>query len=497
MSEIISHWIDGALDASEAARYGEVHDPSQGRVTAQVALADDDAVDRAVQAARTAYPAWRDLSLGRRQQAMFRLKVLLEDHAEEVAAAITAQHGKTLDDALGEVARGLEVVEFACGLPHLLKGRFSENVSTDIDTYSIRQPLGVVAGITPFNFPAMVPLWMFPMALACGNTFVLKPSEKDPGAAMVLARLVTEAGFPPGVFNVLHGDKEAVNGLLDHPEVDAISFVGSTPVAKHIYETGTHNGKRVQALGGAKNHLVVMPDADLELAADALTSAAYGSAGERCMAISVAVAVGGVGDELRDLIASRAKGLKVGAGLEDDVDMGPLVTVEHRDKVASYIEAGRDAGADLVVDGSSLRVADHEDGYFFGPTLFDQVTPEMPVYTDEIFGPVLSMVRVGTLKDAIDLINANPYGNGVSLYTRDGAAARTFQSTIEVGMIGINVPIPVPVSMYSFGGWKDSLFGDLHIYGEDAIQFYSRQKVVTTRWSGATSGIDLGFPSGR
>jgi malonate-semialdehyde dehydrogenase (acetylating)/methylmalonate-semialdehyde dehydrogenase len=429
---------------------------------------------------------------------MFRIRNLVDAHRSDIAAYLTAEHGKVPSDALGEVARGLENIEFACGIPQLLKGGFSEQASTGVDVFSIRQPLGVVAGITPFNFPAMVPMWMFANAIACGNTFVLKPSEKDPSASVYVAGLLKEAGLPDGVFNVVHGDKVAVDGILEHPDIAAVSFVGSTPVARHIYETGTRNGKRVQALGGAKNHMVVLPDADIDMAADAAVSAAYGSAGERCMAISVVVAVGGVADPLVEAIKARLPKVKVGPGTDPDAEMGPLITREHRDKVASYLDSGKHQGADLVVDGRQHVLFKESDGFFLGVSLLDRVTPEMECYRNEIFGPVLEIVRVPTYTDAVSLVNDNPYGNGTAIFTRDGGAARQFQFEANAGMVGVNVPIPVPVAYYSFGGWKSSLFGDTHMYGPEGVQFYTRAKVVTQRWPDpGSSKVDLGFPRTR
>ncbi|MGN6781383.1 MAG: CoA-acylating methylmalonate-semialdehyde dehydrogenase [Marmoricola sp.] len=489
----ISHWIDGALQAGADASALPVHNPATGRQTGAADRATAAEVDAAVASAKAAATAWRAASLATRARVLFAFRQLLEDHSAEIAAVVTAEHGKVHDDALGEVARGLENVEFACGVPQLLKGGFSEQASSGVDVYSIRQPLGVVAGITPFNFPVMVPLWMCANAIACGNAFVLKPSEKDPSASLLLARLWQEAGLPDGVFTVLQGDRGAVDALLEHPDVAAVSFVGSTPVARSIYERGTAHGKRVQALGGAKNHAMVLPDADLDLAADALVSAAYGAAGERCMALSVAVAVGDVADPLVQALAVRLPKLVVGDGAEPGTDMGPLITAEHRDRVASYLHAGEEAGAEIVVDGRER--ARERDGFFLGASLLDRVTPDMTVYTDEIFGPVLGVVRVATFEEGLALINANRYANGTAIFTRDGGAARRFQSEVEVGMVGINVPIPVPVAYYSFGGWKDSLFGDTHMYGPEGVSFYTRGKVVTSRWPDpATSSVDLGFP---
>jgi malonate-semialdehyde dehydrogenase (acetylating)/methylmalonate-semialdehyde dehydrogenase len=495
MPATITHWIDGKPADGSGDRRLPVYDPATGGLAAEVAAAATDDVDTAVAAARAAFPAWRDASLSQRTRVLFAFRELVDRHRRDLAALITAQHGKVLDDAAGEVQRGLEVVEFACGLGHLLKGEHAEGVSSGVDAYSIRQPLGAVAGITPFNFPVMVPMWMFPIAIACGNTFVLKPSEKDPGASIRLAELLAEAGLPGGVFNVVQGDRVAVDRLLTHPDIEAVSFVGSTPIARHVYETGTGSGKRVQALGGAKNHMVVLPDADVDQAADAAVSAGYGSAGERCMAISVVVAVGEVADRLVPAIADRLAELRVGPGTTE-VDMGPLVTAEHRARVAGYVDAGVADGADLVVDGRGLAVDGHESGFFLGPCLFDRVTPAMSIYRDEIFGPVLSVVRVPGFDHALDLVNANPYGNGTAVFTRDGGAARLFQRDVRVGMIGVNVPIPVPMAYFSFGGWKASLFGDLHVHGPDGVRFYTRGKAITTRWPDPHErGVDLGFPT--
>ena len=491
----IPHWIDNKTYDNDSAATMPVFDPATGTQESEVLLASVADVDRAVASAAAAFPIWRDTPVTARQRILFKYRELLDAHRHDIAKLLTAEHGKTIDDSLGEVQRGLEVVEFACGIPHLIKGDFSEQVSTGVDTLTIRQALGVVAGITPFNFPAMVPMWMFPMAIACGNTFVLKPSEKDPSPSMLLAELFAEAGLPPGVFNVLNGDKVAVERLLEHPDIAALSFVGSTPIARHIYATGTANGKRVQALGGAKNHMIVLPDADMDLAADAAVSAGYGSAGERCMAISVVVTVGDAGDKLIEAVHQRIGDLRVGPGVGDNIQMGPLVTSAHRDRVKGYIDAGVSEGATLVDDGRDLSVDGHESGFFIGPTLFDAVTPDMSIYRDEIFGPVLSVVRVDTYAEAIELINSNPYGNGTAIFTNDGGAARKFQNEIEVGMVGINVPIPVPLSFYSFGGWKESIFGSHAIYGPDGIHFYTRQKVVITRWPDPIHrGVDLGFP---
>jgi malonate-semialdehyde dehydrogenase (acetylating)/methylmalonate-semialdehyde dehydrogenase len=491
----ITHWIGGKRVAGRSGRSGPVYNPATGRQTGEVDFASAEEVDEAVQAANAAFPAWRALSLSRRTELFFRIRRLVDEHREDIGRILTSEHGKVLSDAKGEVARGLEVIEFCCGIPELLKGGFSEQASTGIDVYSIRQPLGVCAGITPFNFPAMVPMWMWAPALACGNTFVLKPSEKDPSASIYVAELLKEAGVPDGVFNVVHGDKVAVDALLEHPGIAAVSFVGSTPIATYVYETGTRAGKRVQALGGAKNHMIVLPDADIEMAADAAVSAAYGSAGERCMAISQVVAVGHAADELVDAIKSRIPKVKVGNGLEPDVEMGPLVTREHRDRVASYVENAPAEGARVVVDG---REGAPEDGFFLSPSLLDDVKPGMKAYDDEIFGPVLGVARVDTYDEAVRLVNENPYGNGTAIFTRDGGVARQFQFEVQAGMVGINVPIPVPVAYYSFGGWKSSLFGDTHIYGPEGINFYTRGKVVTSRWPDpATSKVDLGFPQTR
>ena len=496
MQTLIAHWIGGKQAPSESGRTSPVFNPATGEQTASVGLASAAEVDAAVAVAKEAARDWRTASLSKRAAILFEFRELLHRRQTELAAIVTSEHGKVLADALGEVARGLENVEFATGLPQLLKGGFSEQASTDVDVYSIRQPLGVVAGITPFNFPAMVPLWMCANAIAAGNTFILKPSEKDPSASLFLAQLWKDAGLPDGVFNVVQGDKEAVDRLLTHPDIAAVSFVGSTPIARYIYETGTAHGKRVQALGGAKNHMLVLPDADIDMAADAAVSAAYGAAGERCMAISVAVAVGDVGDRLVDAIAARLPKLTIGNGADPDTDMGPLITAEHRDKVAGYIAAGAEAGARVVVDGREADLP--ESGFFLGTTLLDNVTTEMSVYADEIFGPVLAVVRADTYEAGLEVINSNPYANGVAIFTRDGGTARRFQFDVEVGMVGVNVPIPVPVAYYSFGGWKASLFGDQHMYGPEGINFYTRGKVVTSRWPDpADSMVDLGFPRTR
>jgi malonate-semialdehyde dehydrogenase (acetylating)/methylmalonate-semialdehyde dehydrogenase len=491
----IHHWIDGRIVPSTSGRTGVVFNPAAGEQSGVVDFASVEEVDAAVAAAKAAFPGWRATSLSRRAEVMFHLRELVDANRKEIASLLTAEHGKVLSDALGEVARGLENIEFACGIPQLLKGGYSEQAATGVDVYSIRQPLGVVAGITPFNFPAMVPMWMFANALACGNTFVLKPSEKDPSASLFLAELLAQAGLPAGCFNVVQGDRVAVDRLLEHPDVAAISFVGSTPIARHIYETGTRNGKRVQALGGAKNHMLVLPDADLDMAADAAVSAGYGSAGERCMAISVVLASEAIADELVAKIADRIPTVKIGPGNEPDSEMGPLITGEHRDRVKGYVDQAPADGATVVVDGTD---AAQRDGFFLAPSLLDHVRPGMACYDDEIFGPVLSVVRVSGYDEGIHLINANPYANGTAIFTRDGGAARQFQFDVEVGMVGLNVPIPVPVSYYSFGGWKASLFGDTHMYGPEGVNFYTRGKVVTSRWPDpATSAIDLGFPQNR
>ncbi|MFA9430185.1 CoA-acylating methylmalonate-semialdehyde dehydrogenase [Egicoccus sp. AB-alg2] len=496
MAQLLTHWVGGAPLADESARRGEIFDPASGRVVRHVPLADTATVDRAVAAAREAFDTtWRASTLAQRTRVLFAFRELVAAHRDELASLIVGEHGKVHADAVGEVQRGLEVVEFACGIPQLLKGGYSENVSTGVDSWSLRQPLGVVVGITPFNFPAMVPMWMFPVAIACGNTFVLKPSEKDPSVSLRVAELWREAGLPDGVFNVVHGDREAVDALLQHPDVAAVSFVGSTPIARHVFTTATQHGKRVQALGGAKNHMVVLPDADIELAADAAVAAAYGSAGERCMAISAVVAVGDVGDRLVPAIAKRMAGLRVGPGTDPTSEMGPLVTLEHRDRVAGYVAAGADAGAEVVVDGRGLAVEGAEEGFWLGPCLLDHVRPDMTVYRDEIFGPVLSVVRVDDHRQAIRLVNDNPYGNGTAIFTDSGTEARRFQHEIEVGMVGINVPIPVPMAYYSFGGWKHSLFGDTHVHGTEGVHFYTRGKVVTARWPETQGQTSLHFPT--
>ena len=495
MTARVTHWINGRLWEGTPERSGDVYDPATGQVTTTVDFASRAVLDEAVAAAKAAFPDWRDTSLTKRTQILFAFRELLNANKEKVAALITAEHGKVLSDALGEVTRGQEVVEFACGIPHLMKGGFSEGVSSGVDSYSIRQPLGVVGIISPFNFPAMVPMWFFPIAIATGNTVVVKPSEKDPSAIMYVAELWKQAGLPDGVFNVVHGDKEAVDGLLENRDVKSISFVGSTPIAQYIYETGTRNGKRVQALGGAKNHMLVLPDADLDLAADQAINAGFGSAGERCMAISVVLAVDPIGDELVAKIAERMPALRTGDGRRG-CDMGPLVTGVHRDKVRSYVDAGEAEGATLVVDGRILDVDGDPNGFWLQPTLFDHVTPDMSIYRDEIFGPVLSVVRVPSYEAGVQLINDHPYGNGTAIFTNDGGAARRFQNEIEVGMIGINVPIPVPMAYYSFGGWKASLFGDSHAHGTEGVHFFTRGKVVTSRWLDPShGGINLGFPT--
>lgn len=491
----ISHWVGGQVVESTSGRSAPVFNPATGEQTSAVDLASVDEVGAAVAAAKAAFPEWRATSLSRRAEVMFRLRELVDANRKEIARLLTAEHGKVLSDSLGEVARGLENIEFACGVPQLIKGEYSEQASSGVDVYSIRQPLGVVAGITPFNFPAMVPMWMFANALACGNTFVLKPSEKNPSVNMFVAELLAQAGLPAGCFNIVQGDKVAVDAILEHDDVAAVSFVGSTPIAKYIYETGTKNGKRVQALGGAKNHMLVLNDADLDMAADAAVSAAYGSAGERCMAISVVLAADEIADDLVAKVAERIPSIQVGAGDDPANEMGPLITAEHRDKVKGYVDGATAEGATLVVDGRKDVPA---DGYFINPTLLDNVEPGMACYDDEIFGPVLSIKRVSGYEDGLDTINASPFANGTAIFTRDGGAARQFQFDVQVGMVGINVPVPVPVSYYSFGGWKASLFGDTHMYGPEGINFYTQAKVVTSRWPDpATSTIDLGFPETR
>ncbi|WP_291993888.1 CoA-acylating methylmalonate-semialdehyde dehydrogenase [Candidatus Accumulibacter sp. ACC003] len=484
MNEIrqLSHFINGHHVPGSGSRWGDVFNPATGQLTARVPLASADETARAITAAATALPGWADTPPLRRARVLFKFRELLERHLDELAAILTAEHGKVLADARGEIIRGMEVVEFACGIPHLLKGAYSEQIGSGVDSWSIRQPIGVCAGITPFNFPVMVPMWMFPIALACGNTFVLKPSERDPSASVFIAELLAQADLPNGVFNVIHGDKEAVDGLLTDARVAALSFVGSTPIAEYIYATGSAHGKRVQALGGAKNHLLVMPDADLAQAVDALIGAAYGSAGERCMAISVAVAVGDVGDRLVAALAQRVRSLRIGAGIDPAMEMGPLVTRQHLDKVRAYVDLGVEEGAELVVDGRELQVAGHRDGYFLGGCLFDRVSSAMRIYREEIFGPVLCVVRVADFEAAIDLVNAHEYGNGVAVFTRSGHIAREFVRRVQVGMVGVNVPIPVPMAFHSFGGWKRSLFGDHAVHGPDGVHFYTRLKTATARW---------------
>jgi malonate-semialdehyde dehydrogenase (acetylating)/methylmalonate-semialdehyde dehydrogenase len=490
--ETVPLWVNGRKQAASSSRSGNVTNPATGEVVRQVPFCNETDIDSAVQAAKAAFPAWRKTPALRRARVLMRYRELIDANREELARLVSEEHGKTVVDAAGSVQRGLEVVEFAMGIPHLMKGEHSEEVGTDVDTHSLREPLGVCAGITPFNFPAMVPLWMYPVAIACGNTFILKPSEKVPSTAMRLAELFKEAGLPDGVLNVVHGDKQAVDAILAHADIRAVSFVGSTPIAKYIYETCAKHGKRVQALGGAKNHAVVLPDADLDFAADALIGAGYGSAGERCMAISAVVAVGEAGDGLVQKLREKAAKLKIGPGSGKDIDMGPLVTAAHRDKVAGYVDKGVAEGAKLVLDGRNYKASGHEKGFFLGASLFDEVRPDMTIYKDEIFGPVLSVVRVKTLDDAIKLINANPYANGTAVFTRSGGAARKFERDIEVGMVGINVPIPVPVAFFAFGGWRGSLFGDTHVHGMEGVRFYTRAKVVTTRWPDADA-LPTGF----
>jgi malonate-semialdehyde dehydrogenase (acetylating)/methylmalonate-semialdehyde dehydrogenase len=481
----IEHHIGGAQAAGASGRRGTVWNPATGAPQAEVALAEPADVDAAVEAARKAFDSWRDVSLTRRARIMFAFRDLIDRNVDRLAAVVSDEHGKVVSDAKGEVIRGLEVVEFACGIPHLLKGEYSEQVSTDVDAYSFRQPLGVCAGITPFNFPVMVPMWMHPVAIATGNTFVLKPSERDPSASNLVAELYAEAGLPEGVYNVVHGDKVAVDALLDHPDVAAVSFVGSTPIARYVHERASATGKRVQALGGAKNHAVVLPDADIEFAANHITAAGYGSAGQRCMAISAVVAVGAAGDALVERLRERAAAVRVGPGRDAASEMGPVVTREARERIVGYVDRGERAGATLVVDGRDLAVPGHEDGFFVGPCLFDRVTTEMDIYTDEIFGPVLVVLRADSLAEAIEIVNRNPYGNGTAIFTASGQAAQRFQRTVHVGMIGVNVPIPVPMAFYSFGGWKDSLFGDTHVHGPEGVRFYTRAKAVTSRWPDA------------
>ena len=492
----ITHWIGGAERAGTSGRFGDVYNPATGHVQAKVPLANRQELEAAVAAAREAFPGWSAQPPLRRARVLFRFRELFEKNMDRFAEIITSEHGKVLSDAKGEATRGMEVIEFATGIPHLIKGEFSEMVGSDVDSWSMRQPLGVVAGITPFNFPAMVPMWMFPIALACGNTFVLKPSERDPSASILIAQLLKEAGLPDGVFNVLHGDKESVDGLLEHPDVKAISFVGSTPIAQYVYTKGTSHGKRVQALGGAKNHMIVMPDADMDQAADALVGAAYGSAGERCMAISIAVTVGHeTADVLRDKIIERIEKLKILPGTDRDADMGPLVTKVHLERVSGYLDTGTKEGAELVVDGRKSALPKGE-GFFMGATIFDHVKPEMNIYKDEIFGPVLGLVRASNFKTALELINEHEFGNGTAIFTRDGDTAREFARSVQAGMVGINIPIPVPMAFHSFGGWKRSLFGDHSIYGMEGVRFYTRLKTITARWpTGIREGVDTKMPT--
>ena len=494
--QIIGHFIGGSLSEGDGGRFGPVFNPATGEQSAQVALASKSTVEQAITTAQKAFPAWAKASPLRRARVMFKFKALIEDRMDDLARAISAQHGKLHDDAVGEVTRGLEVVEFACGAPHLLKGEFTDQVGPEIDSFSMRKPLGVCAGITPFNFPAMVPMWMFPVALVCGNCFILKPSERDPSVSLMLAELLKEAGLPDGVFSVVQGDKEAVDTLLTDPRVQSISFVGSTPIAEYIYSTGTAHGKRVQALGGAKNHMIVMPDADMDQATDALIGAAYGSAGERCMAVSVAVPVGDAAGPLVERLIERVRGVKVGAAGDPDADMGPLVTREHQQKVLGYIDKGVEEGADLLVDGRGMSLQGYEDGFFVGPTLFDNVQSDMSIYKEEIFGPVLSVVRAETYDQAVGLINDHEYGNGTAVFTRDGDTARAFANDIQAGMVGINVPIPVPMAFHSFGGWKRSLFGDHFMHGPEGIRFFTRLKTVTVRWpEGIRAGASFVMPT--
>ncbi len=493
----IGHFLGGKIADDGTARFGDVYDPARGRVQARVAFADEAVVDSAVRAAEEAFPKWSRTTLGRRAEVLFAFRERVRTHAAEFARIVSSEHGKIVTDAQGEVARALEVIDFACGLPHLLKGELSESVSGNVDTYSMRQPVGICAGITPFNFPMMVPIWMLAPALACGNCFILKPSERDPSTSLLVAKLLQESGLPDGAFGVVQGDKVAVDALLTHPRVNAISFVGSTPIARYIYRTAAEHGKRVQALGGAKNHMVVMPDADLDAAADALVSSGYGSAGQRCMAISACISVGDAAEPLMRRVVDRIGKLRVGCGEDANNDMGPVVTPAARNRILGYIENGAKEGATLLCDGRTVRVAGFEDGFFIGPTLFDHVTPQMSIYRDEIFGPVLINMRSKTLEDAIATIDVNPWGNGAAIFTRSGAAARKFQTEVQVGMVGVNVPIPVPVGYYSFGGWKASLFGDLHLYGPAGFRFYTRGKVVTSRWHDSNAGMNLGFPTHR
>jgi malonate-semialdehyde dehydrogenase (acetylating)/methylmalonate-semialdehyde dehydrogenase len=493
----VEHWIGGTTSAGRSSRRGSVWNPATGEQQAEVVLASDDDVDTAVQAGKAAFEHWSQASLSQRTKVLFAFREIVNARIDEIAEVISDEHGKVVSDARGEVQRGLEVVEFACGIPQLLKGEYSDQVSAGVDVFSFREPLGVCAGITPFNFPAMVPMWMHPVAIACGNTFVLKPSERDPSASNLMAEMWAEAGLPPGAFNVVHGDKEAVDTLLHHPDVAAVSFVGSTPIARYIHEQATASGKRVQALGGAKNHAIVMPDADVEFAANHLVSAAFGSAGERCMAISATVTVGEAGDALVDVVNRKAREVRVGAGRDATSEMGPVVNPQARDRIVGLIDSGEKQGGHVTVDGRSIVVPGYENGFFVGPTVVDQVTPDMELYREEIFGPVLSVLRADTVDQAIELINANPYGNGTAIFTSSGEAARRFQRAVKVGMIGINVPIPVPMAYYSFGGWKDSLFGDRHIHGPDGVSFYTRGKVVTSRWPHVEhpAGASFHFPT--
>jgi malonate-semialdehyde dehydrogenase (acetylating)/methylmalonate-semialdehyde dehydrogenase len=498
MAKSLHHYVNGRRVTPKGGRFGDVFNPATGEVSAKVPLASAAEVGEAVAAAKAAFPGWARVTPMQRARVMFRFKALIEANMDKLAELVTSEHGKILSDAKGSVQRGLEVVEFACGIPQLLKGDFTENVGTNVDSWSMRQPLGVVAGITPFNFPAMVPMWMFPLAIACGNTFVLKPSERDPSAPLFLAELLREAGAPEGVLNVVNGDKEAVDAILDHPDVMAVSFVGSTPIAEYIYSRGNANGKRVQALGGAKNHMVVMPDADLAQATDALMGAGYGSAGERCMAISVAVAVGSIGDKLIDSLAPRVRAIKVGPGTDPEAEMGPLVTKTHLDKVRGYVDLGVEEGAKLCVDGRALKLQGYENGFFIGGCLFAEVRPEMRIYKEEIFGPVLSVVRAPDFDSAVKLVNEHEYGNGAAIFTRDGDAAREFASNIKIGMVGINVPIPVPVAYHSFGGWKRSLFGDQHMHGPEGVRFYTKLNTITSRWpTGIRAGAEYVMPTMR
>ena len=497
MSKVIQHYINGAVVESKSGRQGDIYNPALGEVVRKVAFADQAEVRAAVAAAKAAFPAWAATPPLRRARVMFKLKDLIERNMEELAQTITEEHGKTVADAKGSITRGVEVVEFACGIPHLLKGEYSEDVGSGVDSFSVRQPLGVVAGITPFNVPAMIPLWMSPMAIACGNTFILKPSEKDPSFAMRLAALFKEAGLPDGVFNVIHGDKVAVNAILEDPDIQAVSFVGATATAEYIYQTGCAHNKRVQALGGAKNHMIVMPDADMEQASDAIMGAAYGSAGERCMAISVAVAIGDqVADDLIERLAPRVRSLKVGPGSDPEVEMGPLVSQAHYDKVMGLIDQGVKEGAELALDGRGLKLQGYEKGYFMGGSIFDRVTPDMEIYKQEIFGPVLSVVRAPDYGAAVQMVNDHEYGNGTAIFTRDGDAARHFASNVNIGMVGINVPIPVPMAFHSFGGWKRSLFGDHHMHGPEGVRFYTKLKTMTARWpTGIRAGADFSIPT--